>query len=216
MVYRQQAYAGRTENHILYVTILQERFPTDTRRSYRSRKIIFLQIKQDSVNKQIEHTMKEFKIGIIGCGTIAAKMAFTLNRMDGVRCYAVASRSPEKAKAFAAKWNFDKAYGSYAELAQDAEVDLIYIATPHSEHYACARLCITNGKSVLCEKPFMVNAGQAEEIFRLAEENNVFVTEAIWTRYMPSAKKLRQLIDDKVIGNARTLSANLCYPISGV
>lgn len=159
---------------------------------------------------------EDYKIGILGCGTIAAKMAATLNKMNGVRCYAVASRNSEKAKAFAAKWNFDKAYGSYAELAQDAEVDLIYIATPHSEHYACARLCITNGKYVLCEKPFMVNAGQAEEIFRLAEENKVFVTEAIWTRYMPSAKKIRQLIDDKVIGNARTLSANLCYPISGV
>ena len=98
--------------------------------------------------------MKIYNIGIIGCGSIAAKMAATLGGMKGVKRYAVASRTVEKAKAFAEKWQFAKAYGSYEELASDAEVDLIYVATPHAMHYDNARLCIEKGKPVLCEKAF--------------------------------------------------------------
>lgn len=158
--------------------------------------------------------MKVYNIGIIGCGTIAARMAKTLNGMKGVNCYAVASRSLDKAKAFAQEWHFQKAYGSYEELVEDENTDLIYIATPHSQHYKNARLCIMHKKPVLCEKPFMPNASQAEELFRLAEENHTFITEAIWTRYMPSAAKLRQLLDSGIIGTPFTLSANLSYPIS--
>ena len=86
--------------------------------------------------------MKVYKIGILGCGHIAEKMAATLNEMKGVECYAVASRSKEKAQRFADKWNFSKAYGSYEELADDADTDLIYIATPHSQHYENAMMCI--------------------------------------------------------------------------
>ena len=99
--------------------------------------------------------MKIYNIGIIGCGSIAAKMAATLGGMKGVKRYAVASRTVEKAKAFAEKWQFAKAYGSYEELASDAEVDLIYIATPHAMHYDNARLCIEKGKPVLCEGLFV-------------------------------------------------------------
>lgn len=96
--------------------------------------------------------MKIYKIGIIGCGGIAQKMAATLEKMKGVERYAVASRNQEKAEAFANKWGFTKAYGSYEELASDPEVDLIYIATPHAMHYDNAHMCIEKGKPVLCEK----------------------------------------------------------------
>ena len=90
------------------------------------------------------------------------------------------------------------------------------IATPHSEHYANAKLCIEHGKSVIVEKPFCVNAGQARELFALAEEKHVFITEAMWTRYMPFAKTIREVIDSRVVGDPVMLSAELSYPIRGV
>ena len=158
--------------------------------------------------------MKKYKIGIIGCGHIAEKMAATINGMQETESYAVAARSLEKAQAFASKWNFSKAYGSYEELVADSEIDLVYIATPHSHHYEHARLCILNGKPVLCEKSFTANAHQAEELIRLAEEKNVFITEAIWTRYMPLSVKMKELLDEGVIGQPYTLSANLGYVIA--
>lgn len=158
--------------------------------------------------------MKKYKIGIIGCGHIAEKMAATINGMDETECYAVASRSIDKAQKFASKWNFSKAYGSYEELVYDNQVDLIYIATPHSHHYEHALLCIMNGKPVLCEKSFTANVRQAEELINLAEEKNVFITEAIWTRYMPLSVKMVELLNEGVIGKPYTLSANLGYVIA--
>lgn len=158
--------------------------------------------------------MKIYKIGIIGCGGIAKKMAATLNGMKEVECYAVASRNKEKADNFAQEWNFKKAYGSYEELADDPDVDLIYIATPHAMHYDNARMCIEKGKPVLCEKAFTANAHQAEALLSFAREKGVFITEAIWTRYMPLSRKIQELIKEGVIGTPYTLSANLSYPIS--
>lgn len=157
--------------------------------------------------------MKTYKIGIIGCGNIAKKMALTLGGMKHVERHAVASRSKEKAETFAGEWQFTKAYGSYEELIKDPHVDLIYIATPHSEHYEHARLCILNQKPVLCEKAFTANARQAEELLNLAKEHQVFITEAIWTRYMPLSQKIRELIEQGAIGKPYTLSANLGYVI---
>ena len=153
------------------------------------------------------------KIGIIGCGGIAATMAKTVTPMQEVTRYAVASRDLEKAKRFAETYGFEKAYGSYEELVADPEVDFIYIATPHSHHYEHVRLCIEHGKPVLCEKAFTMNAAQAEKLFALAEEKGVLITEAIWTRYMPSRRIINELLEEGVIGEVRTLTANLCYRI---
>ena len=114
--------------------------------------------------------MKRYKIGIIGCGHIAEKMATTLNSMPDVECYAVASRSRQKADEFASKWHFSKAYGSYEALADDPEVDLIYIATPHAFHFEQAMMCISKGKPVLCEKSFTANASQAEKLIEYAHK----------------------------------------------
>ena len=98
---------------------------------------------------------KNTRIGIIGCGWIAEKMAITLQGMKGVEAYAIASRDLSKAKAFAERWNFTRAYGSYEEMLYDECVDLVYIATPHSHHYTHTRLSLLKGKPVLCEKAFI-------------------------------------------------------------
>ncbi len=154
------------------------------------------------------------KIGILGAGSIARKMAWTLMEMDGYECCAIASRSKERAEAFAAEFRISRAYGSYEELLNDPDVELVYIATPHSHHFQHAKLCIEHGKPVLCEKAFTANAREAEEIIRLAEERGIFIAEAIWTRYMPLSLQIADLVRNGAIGNPHTLSANLCYPIS--
>lgn len=155
-------------------------------------------------------------IGIMGAGNIASVMAETIKRMKGVRLYAVASREKVRAEVFAGKYGCKKAYGSYEELAKDSKIDLIYIATPHSEHFENAKLCLINGKSVLCEKAFTANAYQAEELFRIAQENGVFITEGMWTRYMPMLTTIREVVGSGVIGEPKTLTANLGYVIDKV
>ena len=155
-------------------------------------------------------------IGIMGTGNIASIMAETINRMKGVRLYAAASREKIRAEVFAGKYGCKKAYGSYEELAKDSKIDLIYIATPHSEHFENAKLCLINGKPVLCEKAFTANAYQAEELFRIAQENGVFITEGMWTRYMPMLTTIREVVGSGVIGEPKTLTANLGYVIDKV
>ena len=154
------------------------------------------------------------KIGILGAGNIAGVFAGMLEHLEEVQRYAVASRNLEKAEAFAEKYGFEKTYASYEEMLSDHEVELVYVATPHSHHYAHMKMCIEAGKHVLCEKAFTVNAKQAEEIFALAGQKDVLVTEAIWTRYMPSRQIINELLAEGVIGEVKTLTANLDYAIS--
>lgn len=151
------------------------------------------------------------KIGIMGLGRIAEVMSKTLSKMDGVECYGAASRSLERATAFAEKFGFTKAYGSYEEMVQDKEVELIYVATPHSHHYENMMLCLNYNKPVLCEKSFTVNAKQAREVLALAKEKNVFVGEAIWTRFIPMRKILDEVIASGTVGKPQMLTANLGY-----
>lgn len=153
-----------------------------------------------------------FSVGIIGAGWIAEKMAMTLkDHPQGCKVSAVASRSKQKAQEFATQWGIEKAYGSYEELVQDDDIDLVYIATPHSHHYAHTRLAIEHGKPCLVEKAFTANAREAAELLTLAKEKGVFITEAIWTRYMPLSLKVKELMESGVIGKARLLTATLCY-----
>ena len=114
--------------------------------------------------------MAKMRVGIIGAGRIAVVMAETLRKMRGVEAYAIASRSLEKAQAFAFEHGMTKAYGSYEEMLQDKKLDLVYIATPHTLHLTHAKLCIDYGKPVLVEKPFCVNAAQAQELLDYAKE----------------------------------------------
>lgn len=154
------------------------------------------------------------KIGVLGTGGIVKSVTKTLKQMKGVECYAIASRTMERAGEAAKEYGYEKAYGSYEELVQDAEVELVYIGTPHSRHFEDMKLCVENGKPVLCEKAFTMNSQQAREIQRLSQEKGVFVAEAIWTRYMPSRKLIQETLNSGIIGKVSTLTANLSYTIS--
>lgn len=153
------------------------------------------------------------KVGILGAGRIAATLAETMNKMPEVECYGVASRNLEKAEVFAKDHGFQHAFGSYEDMLADQEVKLIYIATPHSHHYQHIKMCLNAGKHVLCEKSFTVNEKQAAEVLRMAKEKNLLLTEAIWTRYMPSRKIIDDLLAEKVVGDVRKMTANLNYPL---
>ena len=153
-------------------------------------------------------------IGFIGAGRIANTLASTMARMEDVNLYAVAARDLGRAQAFAAHYGFDKAYGSYTELLLDPNVELVYIATPHSHHAEHMKLCIAHGKNILCEKAFTLNAAQARQIAALAREKGVYVAEAIWTRYMPSRAMIDDVLASGIIGNVTALTATLCYPVA--
>lgn len=156
------------------------------------------------------------KFSILAPGGIAHKLAEAVDKLEGVEAYAVASRDYRRAKDFADKWGYQKAYGSYEEMLKDPEVELVYVATPHSHHYQYAKMCLEYGKHVLVEKAFTVNAKQAEELIRISKEKNLLLAEAIWTRYMPSRKMIDELVDSGVIGKVTSLTANLGYTIDHV
>ena len=153
-------------------------------------------------------------IGFIGAGRIANTLASTMARMEDVNLYAIAARDLGRAQAFAAQYGFDRAYGSYEEMLRDPNVELVYIATPHSHHFEHMKLCIDHGKNVLCEKAFTLNAPQAREIAALAREKGVYVAEAIWTRYMPSRAMINEVLASGIIGRISTLTCNLSYPVT--
>ncbi len=155
-------------------------------------------------------------IAILGAGGIAKTMATTLQPLKEAECYAVAARDMKRAQIFADKYGFKKAYGSYTEMLADENVELVYIATPHSHHYEHIKLCLEHGKHVLCEKAFTANAKQAEEVLRMAEERGLLLTEAIWTRYMPMRQTIDDIIKSGIIGKPTSLSANLGYPLEHV
>lgn len=156
------------------------------------------------------------KIAILGAGSIARAMASTINKMEEAENYAVASRDYKKAAAFAEEFGFRKAYGSYEEMLSDKEVELVYVATPHSHHYDHVKMCLMNGKHVLCEKAFAINAKQAEEMLTLAKAKKLLLTEAIWTRYMPLRKTLDEVLASGIIGVPHMLTANLGYVINHI
>lgn len=151
------------------------------------------------------------RVGIIGTGWIAEKAAITLNGLNNCEAYAIGSRTQETADAFAKKWNIARAYGSYSELIADPDVDIMYIGTPHSHHYDVTREALQADKPCLVEKAFMANARQAEAIITLAKERGVFLAEAIWTRYQPAVKMIRDLIASGRIGEPRLVTATLGY-----
>lgn len=158
-----------------------------------------------------------FNVAIIGAGNIAGAMAEAVNGIGGDICpYAIASRDIVKAEEFRDKWNFKKAYGTYEELLNDKDVNLVYIATPHSHHYEHARMCIEHGIPVLVEKAFTGNYKQAQSLIELAREKNVFITEAIWTRYMPSRWIVKELLDSGIIGEVTSMEAEFSIPLMHV
>ncbi len=121
-----------------------------------------------------------------------------------------------RAQRFAKNFSFEKAFGSYDEMLADPNIDLVYVATPHSHHYKCMKMCLEAGKNVLCEKAFTVNANQAKEIIELAQEKNLLVAEAIWTRYLPSRQIVQEILDSGVIGEKVSINANFCQNLSHI
>lgn len=155
--------------------------------------------------------MENVKIAILGTGNIADIYASTMQKVSGAKVYAVASRSIEKAKEFAKKHNIPKAYGSYLDVLEDKNVSLVYIATPHMLHYEMSKMCLSAGKNVLCEKPVTINSKEAEELFSLAKENNLFFSEAMWTRFLPVVKTVQNMINEGCIGNPKFLTASTAW-----
>ncbi|UOR04527.1 Gfo/Idh/MocA family oxidoreductase [Hymenobacter aerilatus] len=144
--------------------------------------------------------MKNTNWGIIGPGKIAHKFAQDLALVPGARLHAVASRTLEKAQQFAAQYNAPHAFGSYEELVQLPDLDAVYVATPHSEHHAHTLLCLRAGVAVLCEKAFARNAAEVAEMVAVAREKQVFLMEALWTRFMPATHKALELVGAGAIG----------------
>ena len=153
------------------------------------------------------------KMAILGAGGIAAIMAETIRPLEDVESYAIGSRDLGKAQAFADKYRFRKAYGSYEEMLEDPEIDLVYIAVPHSHHHMWTLAALNAGKHVLCEKAFAVNERQTREMIELSEKKGLLLAEAIWTRYMPSRQIITEIVERGDIGRPRTISANLGYRI---
>ena len=153
------------------------------------------------------------KLGILGTGRIVRGVAPAWLALPEIECYAAASRTPGKAEALAKDFGFQKVYHSYEDMLNDPEVELVYVATPHSHHYEHMMLCLQHGKHVICEKAFTMNAEQAKKIRDFAKEKGLYVAEAIWTRYMPSRKIIDDVLASGIIGKANTLTANLSYVI---
>lgn len=151
------------------------------------------------------------KWGIIGLGKIAHKMAGDLKLSSDAVLHGVASRDEKKAREFGDKHNTSKCYGSYEELANDPEVDVIYIATPHVFHFENAILCLKNGKHVLCEKPMGMNAKQVNALIAEAQARNLFLMEGIWTRFIPATEKLIELLNKKIIGDILFVRADFGF-----
>ncbi|MGI6172667.1 MAG: Gfo/Idh/MocA family protein [Christensenellales bacterium] len=129
-------------------------------------------------------------------------------KAKGLRVTAVASRSPERARAAAEKYSIPHAFGSYEELAECPDVDLVYVAVPHHRHMECAKLCMEHKKHVLCEKPMALNDMQVRHMREVAAKNGVFLMEAMWTRFFPLSEKLRELVSSGAIGDVRLITSN--------
>lgn len=149
--------------------------------------------------------------GILGCGRIARKFASDLRLVENAVLTAVAARSMEGATAFAKEFPAKYVYDSYDALVANSEVDVIYVATPHSHHYEHTMLCLGHDKAVLCEKAFAVNTEQAKKMVALAKERNVFLMEALWTKFLPHFIKMRSMIHEGKIGDVKSVLVNFGF-----
>ena len=154
---------------------------------------------------------KNYRWGILGAGHIAEKFCTAIGFVEGAAVYAIASRDAEKGAAFAARHQAAVLYDNYEALMLDEKVDIIYIATPHAFHYEQAIACFKNRKAVLCEKPMSLSYRQTKEMIEAAHESKVFFMEGMWTACMPFMEKIKQLVQEDVIGNIQFLSANFGF-----
>jgi len=149
--------------------------------------------------------------GILGTGAIARQFVQGLNSVPEAEVLAVGSRSSASAQEFADRRSVPRRHASYDDLASDPDVDVVYIATPHPFHAENATLCLEAGKAVLCEKPFCVNAAEAERVVELAREKRLFIMEGMWTRFFPLMEEVRRLVSEGDIGEVRMLNVDFGF-----
>ena len=155
--------------------------------------------------------MKKIRWGILGTGTIAHKFASDLKFVENAKLFAVSSRSLENANIFAEEFNLPLSFGSYEELAQCDEIDIVYIATPNNLHHPNTLLCLNNGRAVLCEKPFALNEKQALEMIDLAHQKNLFLMDALWTKFLPHYQKMMEIVKSGILGDIKIVLANFGF-----
>lgn len=153
----------------------------------------------------------DIRWGILGLGKIAHKFAEDLSIVEGGHAAAVASRALSKAQSFAGQYQIPKAYGSYEDLLQDPSIDAVYIATPHVFHQPWTIAALDQKKAVLCEKPLGLSAAEVQAMIRSAEDNQCFLMEALWTRFLPATEKVLQIIKDGAIGAIQSIEADFGY-----
>lgn len=154
--------------------------------------------------------MRPFQWGILGTGFAARNFVLGLQAAQDARAAAVASRSLEKAREFARGLGIRRAFGDYEEAVHDSEVDAFYVATPPSRHRDHALLCLNAGKPVLVEKPFAIDSAQARNIVETARAQSVFCMEGMWTRFLPLVRRVKQMVEDGVVGEVRMLTGGFC------
>lgn len=154
---------------------------------------------------------KEIRWGILGCGKIANKFASDLKLVGDARLSAIASRDASKLESFSRQYNPEFAFNRYEALAKCAEVDAIYVATPHGMHYEHVMLCLKNGKAVLCEKAFALNLAHAREMVEFARRQKVFLMEAFWTKFLPQYEKVMDIIRSGKIGEVKFIQSDFGF-----
>jgi predicted dehydrogenase len=149
--------------------------------------------------------------GILGPGTIATKFATDLQNLPDARLVAVGSRAQERAESFASQFDIDSAYGSYEALVEDPAVDVVYVATPHPYHREHTLLCLRHGKAVLCEKPLGVSERDVRAMILQARKENLFMMEAMWTRFLPVWETVRGWLSERRIGDVRQVQCDFGF-----
>lgn len=155
--------------------------------------------------------MKKYNWAILGCGWIAEIFASDLKVLDNAVLYAAASRDISKAEKFAERFGFEKAYGSYLEMLEDDNVDIVYIATPHTLHCEHTLLSLKHKKAVLCEKAFAINEKEVQLMIHASKEHNTFLMEAFWTGLVPTFKKVLSIIESKKLGALKTVQSDFMF-----
>lgn len=155
--------------------------------------------------------MKKYNWAILGCGKIAEKFAVELKNLTNANLYAAASRNFDNAQTFAKKFDFKKAYGSYQDMVNDVNVDIVYIATPHNFHLEHTLLCLKKKKAVLCEKAFAINSKEVQQMIKASKENNTFLMEAFWVIFRPKFKKVQEIIATENLGKLNFIKSDFHF-----
>ena len=154
---------------------------------------------------------KTYNWAVLGCGKIAGKFSSDLKLLPNANLYAAASRDLSRAQSFADNFGYEKAYGSYKEMVADPNVDIVYVATPHSHHLESTLLCLNHKKAVLCEKAFAINSHQVQQMIDCSKQNNTFLMEAFWTNFIPSFRQALEIINSGDLGKLKIVRADFAF-----